>query len=73
MKGGFVTRNCPDCNSPSTLPNHVFEELDLYIACPECRIKMESKILDDKNYGYVCEDCKISIALYDILPRYEDL
>lgn len=74
MKGGFVTRNCPNCNQPETLPNSVFlEELDLYVACPECKQRMEAQILPDKNYGYICVDCDGYISLPDLLPRYEDL
>jgi len=74
MKGGYVTRNCPDCNSPETLPKTIFlEELDLYVACPECKLRMDAEVLPDKNYGYICDDCEISIALFELLPRYEDL
>jgi hypothetical protein len=30
MKGGFVTRNCPKCGQPDTLPPEVFlNELDI--------------------------------------------
>lgn len=74
MKRGFVTRNCPNCNQPKTLPNDVFfEELDIYVACPECKQRMEPTILPDKNYGYLCSDCETYILLSDLLPRYEDL
>jgi len=74
MKGGYVTRNCPNCNRPETLPKRIFlEELELYVACPECKQRMEAEVLLDKNYGYVCFDCDVSIALFELLPRYEDL
>ncbi len=73
MNGGFVTRNCPKCNKPTTLPSSVFEGLDLWVACPQCKDRMESSTLPDKNYGYVCQACVVGIPLHAILPRWEDL
>jgi len=74
MKGGYVTRNCPECNQPETLPKLVFlKDLNLYVACPECSLRMKAEVLLDKNYGYACYECDVSIALFEILPRYEDL
>jgi hypothetical protein len=73
MKGGFVTRNCPRCNTPKTLPETAFMKLALWVACPECKARMRAKVLPDKNYGYFCEKCDIAIQLSELLPRYEDL
>lgn len=74
MEGGFVTRNCPKCNHPNKLPKEIFrDKLDLWVACPRCKKRMEPDILPDKNYGYVCRVCNVSIALFELLPRYEDL
>lgn len=70
--GGFITRNCPNCNNPETLPNRVFENLDLWIACPSCKHRMEATMLH-KNYGYVCYQCDIGIPLHELLPMWEDL
>ena len=74
MKGGFVTRNCSRCAQRDTLPERVFlEKLDLWVACPECKARMDAEVLPDKNYGYACFLCDVSIALFELLPRYEDL
>jgi len=73
MEGGFVTRNCPKCGNKETLPEQAFKnELDLWVACPDCKRRMESTILGN-NYGFVCESCQVSIQLSDLLPRWEDL
>ena len=73
MEGGFVTRNCSKCGNKDTLPVQVFmNELDLCVACPDCKRRMESTLLN-KNYGFVCESCQVSIQLSDLLPRWEDL
>lgn len=73
MSGGFVTRNCPRCNTSSSLPEQVFRGLSLWVACPACKGRMLPEILPDKNYGYVCAECEIGIPLFELLPRWEDL
>ncbi len=74
MESGFITRNCPKCNLHDTLPESIFRNnLDLWVACPRCKKRMEPDVLLDKNYGYVCRSCNVSIALFELLPRYEDL
>ncbi len=74
MQGGYVSRNCPDCGSPTTLPADVFlEKLDLYVACPICRVRMTAEVLVNKNYGYACSTCRIYIDLASLLPRWNDL
>jgi hypothetical protein len=74
MQGGYVSRNCPDCGNPTTLPAEVFlEKLDLYVACPSCRARMTPEILFNKNYGYTCDTSKIYIDLSSLLPRWTDL
>jgi endogenous inhibitor of DNA gyrase (YacG/DUF329 family) len=74
MQGGYVSRNCPECGSPTTLPEDVFlEKLDLYVACPTCKARMAAEILFNKNYGYTCQVCKIYIDLASLLPRWTDL
>jgi hypothetical protein len=77
MKGGFVTRNCP--NHPDihdTLPQSTFlKELNLWVSYPECKERMEAKVMDfDRgNYGYVCHTCGLAIKLSELLPLYKDL
>ena len=73
MKGGYVTRNCPCCNKPEKLLERTFRELELWVACPQCKKRMEPQILQDKNYGYVCDECDIGVPLFALLPRYVDL
>ncbi len=74
MSGGFVTRSCSRCGKKETLPEAVFlGELDLWVACPKCRLRMAPRVLEDKNYGYACEDDQLIIRLCDLLPRWEDL
>ncbi len=74
MEGSFVTRNCPKCGKPEPLPDTVFKkELDLWVACPDCKGRMDPTILLDKNYGYACQLCQVSIKLSDLLPRWDDL
>ena len=73
MNGGFVTRNCPKCNRKETLPESVFKELKVWVACPKCKKRMEPEHLPDSNYGYICTLCDIGIPLYHLVPRWEDL
>jgi hypothetical protein len=73
MRHGFVTRNCARCSKKDNLPEAVFRQLGLWVACPECKERMAADILPDKNYGFVCESCGIAIQLFALLPRWEDL
>ena len=74
MDGGFVTRNCSRCGESTTLPETVFkDELDLWVACPECGERMKPDVLPDKNYGYVCVSCDVGVKLADLLPRWKDM
>ena len=73
MERGFVTRNCPYCNSSTSLPKDVFFNLQVWVACPECNRRMSPDVLPDTNYGYVCFSCEVGIRLSDLLPRWEDL
>ncbi len=73
MGGGFVTRNCPRCNNFTTLPEDIFRQLAIWVACPECKSRMTPDILPDNNYGYTCRQCDIGIPLFALLPRWEDL
>lgn len=73
MDGGFVTRNCPQCgNKDDTLPRYVFEKLDLWVACPQCKTRMAPEIVD-KNYAFTCRGCDLYVRLADLLPRWNDL
>jgi ribosomal protein S27E len=45
MDGGFVTRNCPRCGNAGTLPEDVFEKLDLWVACPQCKARMTRQMV----------------------------
>jgi len=73
MNGGFVTRNCPQCNSPTTLPEATFRQLQLWVACPKCKRRMSPSILPDRNYGYTCDECNIGIPLFELVPKWEEL
>jgi hypothetical protein len=73
MQGGFVSRNCPKCNIPGSLPEAAFRGLALWVACPGCKNRMAATILPDKNYGYACARCDLGIPLFALLPKWEDL
>lgn len=74
MDGGFVTRNCPKCGKPGTLPKDVFmNELDIWVACRLCAERMKPAELDYGTFGFICEKCDASIKLGDLLPSWEDL
>ena len=76
MDGGFVTRNCPECGQKTTLPEHAFfNDLDIWVACPECKQRMKPAWVDNNrnNYGYHCETDDLGIRLADLLPSWEDL
>jgi len=74
MEGGFVTRNCPQCGQHDTLPEGVFlHQLDLWVACPRCQRRTRPAVLEDRNYGYVCDRCQLAIRLCDLLPYWHEL
>jgi hypothetical protein len=74
MDGGFVTRNCSACGEKSTLPEHVsMNRLDIWVACLECKRRMEPARLPFSNYGYLCQGCDLGIKLADLLPRWADI
>lgn len=72
MEGGFVTRNCQKCGAKDTLPEDVFFNLSLWVACPRCKQEMAAQVIE-KNYSYVCDKCQLFIRLADLLPRWTDL
>ena len=72
MDGGFVTQNCAKCGNSDSLKSEEFEALHLWVACPECRSRMAARMVE-LNYGYVCDECELSILLADLLPRWSDL
>lgn len=73
MEGGFVTRNCPACGNSQTLPESVFlNELNLWVACPECKQRMRRGMMF-KNYAFICEKCQVFIKLAEFLPRWSDV
>lgn len=73
MEGGFVTRNCPACGNPETLPQRTFlHEIDLWVACPQCKGRMAPGIVD-RNYAFACDKCQVSIDLSDLLPRWSEI
>src|SRR6266851_2494939 len=58
--GGFVQRNCSECNKPFNLPPATFmTELDLWFSCPKCKRRMNPSQLEYGTYGYVCQGCKV--------------
>jgi len=75
MPGGFVKHSCPQCGEPVNLLEEEFHRLDLWIACPECKQRMDKDWVGKgrNNYGFVCRSCDIEIALASLLPRWEDL
>ncbi len=76
MDGGYVTRNCSEHGDKNywSLPEHVFmHELDLWVACPNCKRRMSPGRVPHSNYGYVCGTCDLSIKLSSLLPRWADL
>ena len=74
MEGGFVTQNCPACGAKaSTLSSSEFDSLDLWVACPQCRERMEKTRLEYSNYGFQCVSCQVGIRLAALLPRWSDI
>jgi hypothetical protein len=73
MQGGFVTRNCPRCNKPESLPEATFRALCIWVACPDCKTRMTPEVLPDLNYGYVCTPCAVGLPLFELIPRWEDV
>src|ERR1700687_1808862 len=64
MEGGFVTRNCPTCSRNETLPKAVFlNELELWVACPKCKVRMNPGYDPRGNYAYICDACDLYIKL----------
>lgn len=72
-EGGFVTQNCADCGQPDTLASVEFARLDLWLACPKCKKRMQAATVPISNYGYACEGCGVTMRLASILPRWTDL
>ena len=74
MRGGFVTANCPHpgCNAHEPFAYSQFEDLDLWVACPKCRRKMSS-VMIDRNYSFTCGACDLYFHLADILPDWPDI
>ena len=73
MEGGFVTRNCPACGGPETLPEADFMMLGLWVACPSCRAPMTPGRVPRSNYGYTCKTCDVYIKLSALLPTWDDM
>jgi endogenous inhibitor of DNA gyrase (YacG/DUF329 family) len=72
MEHGFVTANCSQCGKKSFLSSEDFEDLHLWVSCPKCGKRMRLDIQDD-NYSYACDNCRLYIWLAQLLPRWEDL
>ena len=69
MESGFVTPNCVECGKPASLSEQEFRNLDLWVACPECRGRMEPGLAEGV-YGYVCKPCEVRVELASVLPTH---
>lgn len=72
MEGGFVTQNCSECGRKDTVGAREFEQLDLWVACPDCGRRMEPRVLE-KNYDYVCRPCDLRMDLAVLLPPWKEV
>lgn len=72
MPGGFVTQNCSRCNTPVSFTQDEFAQLDLWIACPWCRGRMDPVIIS-RNYGYYCQKCGVGIELATLVPDWQNV
>lgn len=73
--GGFVTQNCPVCNDffkTKTLKYQQFIELNIFVECPQCRIRTEADMVG-KNYGFRCDKCNWTCELASLVPHFADL
>jgi DNA-directed RNA polymerase subunit RPC12/RpoP len=58
MEGGYVTRNCSACGAKvSMLSSAEVQRLDLWVACSQCRGRIEKARLAHSNYGFQCVSC----------------
>jgi hypothetical protein len=73
MRGGYVTRNCPECGGRESFSDLDFHRLGLWVACPDCKQPMIAQRVPNSNYGYVCVQCQSFIKLAALLPRWMDL
>ena len=74
MKGGFITQNCSSCGAfASTLTQAQFDQLEIWVACPSCRRRMEPARLPFSNYGFRCRQCEVVIQLASLLPRFSEV
>ena len=71
-KGGFITQNCPDCGKSDTLKKSVFESLNVYLACPNCRQRTTPEMIGS-NYGFLCRNCGWKCELATIVPHWQDV
>ena len=75
MSGGFVRQNCTKCGYGTRLVREYdfLYRLDCVVVCPYCRHAMYREVLWDKNYGFVCHDCRIGLWLAAIVPDWSDV
>lgn len=74
MSGGFVTQNCSACGSKNAFTQTEFKDLNLWVSCPKCRKQMlASYPIVSNNYGFICEQCNVTILLASILPDWNAL
>ncbi len=73
MRGGFVTKNCAKCGNSRKLADSEFRALNICIACPQCKSRMEATRAFSGNYAFRCDRCDRGIKLADLLPSFRDI
>jgi type I restriction enzyme R subunit len=70
--GGMVSANCSKCNKQQTLTRDEFFNLDVWVSCVKCRIRMAPQYVTS-NYGFVCPNCNWRCFLASLVPHYSEL
>ncbi len=73
MEGGFVTANCTKCGKQDAVSLSEFENLGVWVSCPECNQRMAPQKVVYSSYGFACEKCDLYIRLGDLLPKWDDI
>jgi len=68
-EGGFVSRNCLKCGKS----NYAGETQLPDLQCDHCGNKLMIRMVDGKNYFYVCDTCNQKWQLSEVLPHWNEL